>query len=264
MKLKSLLFVTTFIAGSSFASASTMQNCAPNMTGFTVQGGISATSGNAKVKDYGNTLDTAATAPDGPYDVNYSGGGKVNAGGFLAAGYQHNLGGAVLGFNVFGGLQNDKIKVLKNYSGATNALWNITVKNQYNYGFAFKAGYIITRSVLGYVTLGGQLSKLKVSKQQNANATVVGSTTVPNVASGSLTGSKSKTLFSPVVGVGTDIYLTPNLFLNVAYQVTFSGKKAKLLIDTTGVQDHVVPVTSVLTTTKYTAQQFNLGLGYKF
>ena len=275
MKLKSFVLGAALLLTTAHADQSAAGTCVPNMTGFSVAGLLGGVAGHANIKDY--STDAANSKIVGSpgyyqsgsftYNKGYSAGGSIKPSIGLNLDYKYLFGGhTVLGAEIFGDLQNNKINALRDNSGAYSALWNIKLKKQYTYGFALKFGHVFARSVLGYVSVGGAFSKITLLKRNSPNAVLdsTGPNTSTIIDKTSFLARKGKTSFGCRIGLGADIYVTNNLFWKLQYAVTLPGNKLKLAQNTTDISNALVPTKTLLTTVRYSEQQFNLGIGYKF
>lgn len=240
---------------------------ASSATGF--YAGASAGVANTNVKysfvsqsGNGQTIDSTKATQNFKTDA-----GKM-AGLFgVFAGYGMGFAqGAYVGGEIYGGFDSTKVKAYDDSASTLNGFWTSTVKRTNYYGVAFRLGYMLTPSTLGYVRLGVEGGKWKaqvVPVSPSSLATIATTGTGTNSALQGITNTASKSSVSFAPGLGFETFLNKNLFLRAEYSYLF-GPKITINANTSGYANAYLNGGNIKHEFKITQHAFKIGVGYKF
>lgn len=230
-----------------------------------VSGGLGATQGKAKVGSVGS--DSAFT---------FSKEAKYSANGFMAgliAGYNRQLNNFVLGLDLYGGADTTKEDVFNTIPSANGNLFGyyakLSLKKKAYFGFAPRAGFMVTPSTLLYVKVGAEMGKWEYTitpdaEQINSWTTTTTLTAAMKTASSkTVTASSSKLRLAP--GLGLEIYKGKMLFrMEYTYLAGPTIKASQDYSAWRAEEGNGVLATSMNHEVKINQHQIKLGVAYKF
>lgn len=225
-------------------------------------GGLGATQGKSKVGSVGS--DPAFT---------FSKEAKYSANGFMAgliAGYNRQFNNFVLGLDLYGGADTTKEDVFNTIPSSDGNLFGyyakLSLKKKAYFGFAPRAGFMVTPSTLLYVKVGAEMGKWEYTITPDAaqiNAFTTATAVQKAASAKTVTTSSSKLRLAP--GLGLEMYKGKMLFrMEYTYLAGPTIKASQDYSAWRTEETNDVLATFMNHEAKITQHQIKLGVAYKF
>lgn len=227
-----------------------------------VSGGLGATQGKSKVGSVG--ADAAyAFSKEAKYSANGFMGG-------LIAGYNRQFNNFVLGLDLYGGADTTKEDVFNTIPSGNGNMSGyyakVSLKKKAYFGFAPRAGFMVTPSTLLYVKVGAEMGKWEYTITPDAaqiNTFTTASVAEKAASAKTVTTSSSKLRLAP--GVGLEIYKGKMLFrMEYTYLAGPTIKASQDYNAWRTEEGNSALATSMNHEVKINQHQIKLGVAYKF
>ncbi len=221
--------------------------------------GLGSTQGKSKLASVGHTA-THEYNKDAKYSANGFMGG-------LIAGYNRQFNNFVLGLDIYGGLDTTKEDVM-NTTNSGNAVpggyyAKLNMKRKAYFGFAPRAGFMVTPSTLLYVKVGAEMGKWEYTITPDAAQIASFAGDAGEAANSSKVVSKNSNKISLAPGAGLEVYKGKMLF-RIEYTY-LRGPTLKATQDISAWNTHgTLSGTSISHEMKITQHQIKAGIAYKF